>query len=246
MSNELLLVHYNGNWTTEIKYEGYEVCGIHHKETETFDELAEGLKKMVNINSSRTRLEIRYQIREGYKPITVNNDMSLKFLKELKKVENDYTKIPLCVTFEAVERHELILENFARGNENLPIEVHQASDDIYRVKFGTQIFIVDMKKMTCTCNRFQMDELPCAHALGIMRGKHEEPEDYCSRYYYTSTLLATYNSTVFPVAYEMRKDGFSANIEDLIKPHEEITLTGRRKKKRFISAWEKGSKRMRV
>ncbi|GER36254.1 N-acetyl-gamma-glutamyl-phosphate reductase [Striga asiatica] len=42
MSNELLLVYYNGNWTTEIKYEGYEVCGFHHKETETFDELVEG------------------------------------------------------------------------------------------------------------------------------------------------------------------------------------------------------------
>ncbi|GER46265.1 zinc finger containing preotein [Striga asiatica] len=45
-----------------------------------------------------------------------------------------------------------------------PKNVQKASDSIYKVLSYGQAFIVDIVAKTCSCHRFQIDEIPCAHA----------------------------------------------------------------------------------
>ncbi|GER54663.1 metacaspase 3 [Striga asiatica] len=45
MSNDLLIVQYNGEWINEVSYDGYEVCGVFHKESESLDDLEEAVEK---------------------------------------------------------------------------------------------------------------------------------------------------------------------------------------------------------
>ncbi|XP_062080194.1 uncharacterized protein LOC133784946 [Humulus lupulus] len=60
-------------------------------------------------------------------------------------------------------------------------------------------WIVNLKERICTCNRFQKDEMPCGHALSVMKEMNIDPYDYCSHYYTTKIWLETYNATVYPV-----------------------------------------------
>ena len=41
--------------------------------------------------------------------------------------------------------------------------------NIFSVRYKGQQFTVDLAQKTCTCNKFQMDFLPCKHALAAAR-----------------------------------------------------------------------------
>ncbi|GER31828.1 galactose oxidase/kelch repeat superfamily protein [Striga asiatica] len=100
MSNDLLFVQYNGQWMNEVNYQGYEVCGIFHKENESFDDLLKAVEKVVEDVPSDARLVIKYQIKEGYKPIKIGNETILRFwfYKELKKKRNRlHETAALCI-----------------------------------------------------------------------------------------------------------------------------------------------------
>ncbi|GER36645.1 mutator-like transposase, partial [Striga asiatica] len=147
-------------------------------------------------------------------------------VKNRKEAQSTFTKL--------AKLGQKKLEGYYKASMKLTIrKVQQPSEDIFKVKNGTQIFIVNMKERTCSCNKFQMEELSCE---SVIKGKQEELEDYCFDFYFTSTLLATYSTAVFLVDYEMKNDAYEGKNEISIFPSKEITLTGRRKKKRFYPA----------
>ena len=44
-----------------------------------------------------------------------------------------------------------------------------------------------------------MDELPCSHAMAVVGKMKLNCYDYCSRYYFKETMLATYKETVYHI-----------------------------------------------
>nr|XP_009617029.1 uncharacterized protein LOC104109429 [Nicotiana tomentosiformis] len=59
--------------------------------------------------------------------------------------------------------------------------------------------IMFLKDRTCICRRFQLDELPCAHAWAVLKYKYIDHIDYCSVYYTRNYLLKAYEILIYPV-----------------------------------------------
>ncbi|GMN54154.1 hypothetical protein TIFTF001_023278 [Ficus carica] len=62
-----------------------------------------------------------------------------------------------------------------------------------------QIWIVDISERTCTCRRFQVDQIPCPHAMAVCNHRRIDPYNYCSNYYTKDYLYACYSSVVHPI-----------------------------------------------
>ena len=62
-----------------------------------------------------------------------------------------------------------------------------------------QIWIVDMSERTCTCRRFQVDQIPCPHAMAVCNYRRIDPYNYCSNYYTKDYLYSCYADVVHPI-----------------------------------------------
>ena len=56
-----------------------------------------------------------------------------------------------------------------------------------------------LKDRTCNCRRFQLDELPCAHAWAVLKYKYIDHIEYCSVYITRKYLLKTYEIPIYLV-----------------------------------------------
>ncbi|XP_062086749.1 uncharacterized protein LOC133792994 [Humulus lupulus] len=50
--------------------------------------------------------------------------------------------------------------------------------------------------------KFQMDQLPCAHAIATLKEMNQDPYKYCSPYYSKEAMVATYQEIVYPIGNE--------------------------------------------
>ncbi|XP_050213975.1 uncharacterized protein LOC126672358 [Mercurialis annua] len=85
---------------------------------------------------------------------------------------------------------------------SLKLQVKPSSDDIITVLENGKEYTVNMVKRTCTCKKFDIDEIPCKHDVAFLADKKIEPYAYCSRYYTNAAMLATYSETVYPLEKE--------------------------------------------
>ena len=96
---------------------------------------------------------------------------------------------------------------------------------MYTVLDGITQFTVCLHQRTCTCGRFQLDELPCPHALSILTIKHTAYEKYCSAYYTRKNLLLTYQFQMDPLPNESTWNTPTHVLEDVVlPPHGKKTL----------------------
>ncbi|XP_062085523.1 uncharacterized protein LOC133791620 [Humulus lupulus] len=79
----------------------------------------------------------------------------------------------------------------------LPVE--PASTLIYSVQSGLTTNIVNIAKKSCTCNKFDLDELPCEHAMAVIRKMNLQYKKYCSYYFTKQAMLNTYNASIHPL-----------------------------------------------
>ncbi|KAK2658182.1 hypothetical protein Ddye_004715 [Dipteronia dyeriana] len=66
----------------------------------------------------------------------------------------------------------------------------------FLVKDGDLDGHMDLTTKTCTCREFDVDQLPCAHALACIRLRGFSFPDYCSPYYTSAFLVATYSGEI--------------------------------------------------
>nr|XP_009776646.1 PREDICTED: uncharacterized protein LOC104226367 [Nicotiana sylvestris] len=76
------------------------------------------------------------------------------------------------------------------------LKVRGSTDYIHTVIDGVRRYIVCLENKRCSCGQFQLDELPCPHALAALRHKDESFEQCCSPYYTRANLLRTYEIPV--------------------------------------------------
>ncbi|XP_059292530.1 uncharacterized protein LOC132045988 [Lycium ferocissimum] len=58
-----------------------------------------------------------------------------------------------------------------------------STEFLHIVTDGMKRFSVCLRSRICSCGRFQLDEIPCGHALAAITYRHQHGEDYCSAYY---------------------------------------------------------------
>ncbi|XP_062080313.1 uncharacterized protein LOC133785066 [Humulus lupulus] len=118
------------------------------------------------------------------------------------------------------------------------IQVKPANEYLFEVFKEDKSWIVNLKERICTCNRFKKDEMPCAHALVVMKEMNIDPYDYCSHYYTTKAWLETYDATVYQIGKQRDWELPDFFKDIIVLPPFERVRVGRPKKRRIIFAWE--------
>ncbi|XP_070018818.1 uncharacterized protein [Nicotiana sylvestris] len=122
-------------------------------------------------------------------------------------------------------------------------KVRPATDQLYTVLEGVRRNIVCLEEGTCSCGKFQMDELPCPHAWAVLKNQQLKPGQYCSFYYKKDKLLSTYEFSVNPMPDESLWVIPIEVMEDVVLPPKGRRNAGRPRKERLKPASEKESKR---
>ncbi|XP_063946199.1 uncharacterized protein LOC108212713 [Daucus carota subsp. sativus] len=122
--------------------------------------------------------------------------------------------------------------------------VHLTNDVLFEVHNGDRKAIVDIGSRTCTCNRFQLEQLRCAHAIAVLQKANHDPYDYCSPYFtkLKEAMMHAYEETVFLVGHE---DAWKVpeNIKSMaLYPPQGRLRVGRPKKRRCKASWEINAK----
>lgn len=122
------------------------------------------------------------------------------------------------------------------------LQVKPTNDELYTVIDQNKTFIVDLMNRSCTCNKFQVDEFPCAHVVAALKKNNRDAYQYCSSYYTNANMLAAYAGIIYPLG-----DKSTWNIPETIK--DQIVLpppvrpkSGRPRKRRFKGAVERSVK----
>ncbi|XP_070019692.1 uncharacterized protein [Nicotiana sylvestris] len=99
---------------------------------------------------------------------------------------------------------------------------------LFRISSEGIKFIVDLKKRTCDCLQFQLDELPCPYAIATINNRYLQKSDYCSNWYSKKTWLKTYEGHVNTVEDKKLWD-IPQNVQsEITKPPDIEILQGRR------------------
>ncbi|WMV11250.1 hypothetical protein MTR67_004635, partial [Solanum verrucosum] len=108
-----------------------------------------------------------------------------------------------------------------------------SSKFIYSVYKGGRRYIVCLERKICNCGRFQHDEIPCTHAIVIVKSKNiTKIHPYCSDYYKPIALANTYE---VPMILMPDKDDWSVLefvLEEIVLPPRYKRMPGRPRKRR--------------
>ncbi|KAL3649199.1 hypothetical protein CASFOL_005602 [Castilleja foliolosa] len=80
--------------------------------------------------------------------------------------------------------------------------VRQLDGCSFHVMDGRKNPVVDLKGRTCSCRRFQLDKIPCSHAIAAAAKKGVSKFELAHPYYSSEYLLLAYAETIMPVEHE--------------------------------------------
>ncbi|KAG5591915.1 hypothetical protein H5410_042429 [Solanum commersonii] len=146
--------------------------------------------------------------------------------------------------FHLGKKYENILRRNKIASEKL--RVVETNKYVYTVLDGITQFTVCLHQRTCTCGRFQLDELPCPHALAVLTIKHTGYEKYCSDYYTRKNLLLTYQFQMDPLPDESTWNTPTHVLEEVVLPPHGKRPPGRLKNKRHTQLRENGFKKAKI
>ncbi|KAG5616413.1 hypothetical protein H5410_016237 [Solanum commersonii] len=143
-----------------------------------------------------------------------------------------YTKDTLGRRFE-----EVLIINASKSSK---MEVVSSSEFIFSIYEAGRRYIVCLERKVCSCGRFQLYEIPCAHAIVVLKEKNVKyMHPYCSDYYKSDALAKTYEIPMVPMA---DKEDWSAPedvVAETVYPPRYRRLAGRPMKRRKKNADEK-------
>ncbi|GMN55052.1 hypothetical protein TIFTF001_024181 [Ficus carica] len=64
---------------------------------------------------------------------------------------------------------------------------------------GESVEIVDVDNWDCSCRGWQLEGLPCCHAIAVMEWTGRSPYEYCSRYFTVESYRLTFAESIQPI-----------------------------------------------
>ncbi|KAG5614839.1 hypothetical protein H5410_014663 [Solanum commersonii] len=116
------------------------------------------------------------------------NNVQKKFRKSHEKLTGVFYTMAKACTQNDFDMLMDTIEKVVPSTEY----VHNVNDD-------GRYYVVCLRKKTCTCGRFQYEEIPCEHAWAVLKWKSLPPDDYCFDLYKSKTMLKTYNMPIHPL-----------------------------------------------
>jgi hypothetical protein len=77
-----------------------------------------------------------------------------------------------------------------------------SGDGMFGVEQGSRQYVVDIRNRKCGCRRWQMTEIPCAHAHSAITFHRHHPEDYVDPCYSIETYKNAYAPLIYPMPSE--------------------------------------------
>ncbi|KAH0738409.1 hypothetical protein KY290_037114 [Solanum tuberosum] len=102
------------------------------------------------------------------------------------------SNIAESINVALVSARELPIFNFLE-------EVVPSTEYIYNVTDDGRSFVVCLKNKTCSCEKFQYEEIPCEHAWAVLKRKSLVADGYCSDLYKPKTVLNIYEIPIYPL-----------------------------------------------
>ncbi|XP_060202748.1 uncharacterized protein LOC132631170 [Lycium barbarum] len=112
-------------------------------------------------------------------------------------------------------------------------EVRASTEFLHTVIDGVRRFTVCLRARACTCGRFQLDEIPCGHAMTAIVYRHQHGAEYTSAYYNNKNFLDTYAIPVVPLPCERTWDIPRHVKEEIVLPPDGKRPPGRPATKRM-------------
>ncbi|XP_058217631.1 uncharacterized protein LOC131328749 [Rhododendron vialii] len=78
-------------------------------------------------------------------------------------------------------------------------EVMYSGGTIFEVICVPRIYVVDIGQKTCTCKKWDVSGIPCAHGMAAIITDKSDPEDYVDQCFHQSTFARTYSFTIKPI-----------------------------------------------
>ncbi|XP_028082628.1 uncharacterized protein LOC114283957 [Camellia sinensis] len=113
--------------------------------------------------------------------------------------------------------------------------VSQSNDNVYEVHSYPSV-LVDVDRRTCSCFQWQINQLPCTHAMVAIRNSGRDLYDLVESFYHASTYRLSYASSITAIP-TVEKPSFQLD-DFAIHPPVIKRPPGRPKKKRMLSRGE--------
>ncbi|KAG5592262.1 hypothetical protein H5410_042776 [Solanum commersonii] len=143
-----------------------------------------------------------------------------------------YTKETLGRRFE-----EILIIN---ASKCVKMKVVASSEYIFAVYEGAIRYIVCLERKTCSCGRFQHDEISCTHTMTVLKKKNiKDVHPYCSDYYKHEALTNTYALPIEPMPDKSDWIAPESGLEEVVLPPRYKKMPGRPRKERKKNPDEK-------
>ncbi|CAL8174677.1 unnamed protein product [Prunus armeniaca] len=123
------------------------------------------------------------------------------------------------------------------------MNVVKINDMEYNVLDGDMNGLVHLQNYSCTCRKFDLEQLPCKHAIAVCRHLKLNPYSFASSYYTRATWAAAYAESIYPVP-PQGTWVIPENVQNvnLLPPISKV-MPGRRKTQRIPSKGEDSRER---
>ncbi|XP_048596379.1 uncharacterized protein LOC125578126 [Brassica napus] len=97
------------------------------------------------------------------------------------------------------------------------LNVYQVDRSEFEVKDETMKFVVDLEKRHCTCNVFDIDKIPCIHAIAAAKHIKRDENRFVDASHLTETWAKAYAESIHPGG-ELSTSTYPENIDELSCP----------------------------
>nr|XP_016470267.1 PREDICTED: uncharacterized protein LOC107792557 [Nicotiana tabacum] len=179
----------------------------------------------------------------AYSKVKRSMVMTSNIAESINAVNKDARELPwnnknrksvMETSTELGEKYDKLLRENLIASEQMT--VRPATEQLYTMFEGVRQNIVCLEEGTCSCRKFQMDELPCLHAWEVLKNQQLKPGQYCSFYYKKDSLLRTYEFPMHPMPDESLWVIPTEVLEDVVLPPKGRRNLGRPRKERLKPA----------
>ncbi|CAF1821223.1 unnamed protein product [Brassica napus] len=116
-----------------------------------------------------------------------------------------------------LDTSDLVFKLVSRFGAAMVLNVYQVDQNEFEVKDETMKYVVDLEKRHCTCNVFDIDKIPCIHAIAAAKYIKRDENRYVDTSHLTETWAKAYAESIHPGG-ELSTSTYIANIDELSCP----------------------------
>ncbi|XP_059458358.1 uncharacterized protein LOC132187952 [Corylus avellana] len=128
-----------------------------------------------------------------------------------KRARAETSKNEICPKIvKKLERNKSLARNYiCHWSNRLQFEVNHSHEPRR---------IVDLGRRTCGCGRWQLNGIPCPHAVSAIYFHRQVPEKYVSQWYFMDTFRKSYAPDIYPIPSTYNEWPVDHDVEPILPP----------------------------